>query len=225
MRNFFLAVLTSIGLFLSVPQATAQQFDQFFRTFRADTLTTQDKRFLQTALAFEGTYNGLLDGDWGPLSQRAMEGYVRREFGTNAEDWHTASLAFRFFDTYERDGWGMFKPKGFKISMLFPYRAAVFDTPSDKFSNWRHTTSSLAYSTDVHTRKTVQNVHDFVLSQHSSQRELYTLRRTHFAITSAIKNNGAILYAGSNYVNGLWYAAPQCRVEGRPTRQDQRAGS
>lgn len=68
MRSFFRFFLTGLWLLVFAAPAIAQNYDDLFRDFRADGLTYADKRFLQTALAFEGHYNGLLDGDWGRLS-------------------------------------------------------------------------------------------------------------------------------------------------------------
>ena len=98
MRHMIYAVALILS-FVTVPvQTSAQDYESLFRDFNSSSLTQADKRFLQAALAFEGHYNGLLDGDWGALSQKAMDRYSRQEFGTSAEDWHMATLAFGFLN-------------------------------------------------------------------------------------------------------------------------------
>jgi len=187
--------------------SNAQDYSSLFRSFNAQSLTYEDKRFLQMALAFNGHYNGLLDGDWGPRSQRAMENYAETEFGTAAEDWHLAFLAFDFLDKYDRDGWGMFRLDSFGLSMLYPFRAVRTDPSTELFVNWGHTHSSLAYSTGIHTRQTVLDLHEYTVSLHDSPVELYVLRRPTIAVTSATQTDGSVLYTRSNYINGLWHTA------------------
>lgn len=201
-----LSLMAFLACLLMAPLASkAQDYGSLFQSFSADTLTYDDKRFLQTALAFNGHYNGLLDGDWGPRSQRAMESYARTEFGTGVEDWHLAFLAFDFLDKYERDGWGMFRLNSFGLSMLYPYRAVRTDPSTELFVNWGHIHSSLAYSTGIHTRQTVQNLHDYTESVHASPAELYVLRQPSVAVTSATQRDGGVLYTRSNYINGVWH--------------------
>lgn len=98
-------LLLVLGSFFGQPHsAAAQDYSSLLRDFDARSLTWADKRFLQAALAFEGHYNGLLDGDWGPRSQRALNSYTRREFGTAAADWHMAMLAVAYFKRLSADG-------------------------------------------------------------------------------------------------------------------------
>ena len=70
-----MAYLRFIAAFLMVlfwsfapNQARSQQFDEIFQNFNSYGLTVSERRYLQAALAFEGHYVGLLDGDWGKMS-------------------------------------------------------------------------------------------------------------------------------------------------------------
>ncbi|HBZ43715.1 MAG TPA: hypothetical protein DEO85_06555, partial [Maritimibacter sp.] len=99
-------VILAVTMSLSVAlKASGQDFSELLRDFDSRSLSYEDKRFLQTALAFEGHYNGLLDGDWGRMSQAAMTRYSWSEFDGPTEDWHMAAVAFDFFDLSRRDGW------------------------------------------------------------------------------------------------------------------------
>ncbi len=99
MMKLFLSLLLTATVFLASPQKSfAQNYAALFEQFQPSALTREDKRFLQAALAFEGHYKGLFDGDWGNLSQRAMENYSARTFQTAVEPWHMALLAFSLFD-------------------------------------------------------------------------------------------------------------------------------
>jgi serine protease Do len=204
MRHFLCVIALLLG-FIAPPNASsAQNYENLFRDFRASTLSQADKRFLQAALAFEGHYNGLLDGDWGALSQKALERYSQQEFGTGAEDWHMAMLALGFFDIVRRDGWAERHFDVLEMSMLYPYRAAVSEPSTESLANWRHTNSSVSYSTGIHTVATVQRLHDYTAKIHNSSMELYEMRRRDVAITSATEADGSVLYTRSNYVNSAW---------------------
>lgn len=201
-----LRLVTVILCLLWAPiSGMTQDYRTLFQSFNANTLTYDDKRFLQTALAFEGHYNGLIDGDWGQRSQTAMDAYARTEFGTAAEDWHIAFLTMTFLDAVDRDGWGMSKLDNFGLSMLYPYQANIPEPQSEYFVNWRHSRSSLSYSIGIHSYATVQNLHDYTESVHASRDELYILRRQSFAVTSATKHDGSILYTRSNLIDGAWH--------------------
>lgn len=187
----------------SFAQSTSD-YQRLFQGFRASELSRTDKRFLQTALAFEGEYNGLLDGDWGPISQDALGRYAYREFGTGAEEWHMAFLAAMFLEERDKNGWAIRYIEPLGMSMLFPYRANVTEPSSEYFVNWRHTNSSLGYSTGILSSREAANVHDYALAQHDQRYELYTLRRSNLNITAITESDGTKLYARSNYIDGLW---------------------
>jgi serine protease Do len=205
MRRLLCYIVFAVGLAVTPVASNAQDYSRLFESFSAQTLTYDDKRFLQTALAFTGHYNGLLDGDWGPRSRRAMEAYTQAEFGTSAEDWHLAFLTMNFLDILDRDGWGMSRMNNFGLSMLTPLKARSMEPVTEIFTNWRHTYSSFGYSVGIHTADTAQNLHDFTASVHASPTELYVLRRQTIAVTSATKRDGSVLYARSNFINGNWH--------------------
>lgn len=204
MRRLLLALALFLGMAVTPTIIIAQDYEYLFRDFRSSDLSRADKRFLQAALAFEGHYNGLLDGDWGPISQRALEQYARQEFGTAAEDWHMATLALSFFDIYERDGWAVRQFETLGLSMLYPFSAVRNEPPSENFVNWRHSNSSVGFSMGIHNLTTAQMIHDYTESTHGTSAEPYILRRDDIAITSAEQSDGKILYTRSNYVNGAW---------------------
>ena len=64
--------ILAILLALALP-AAAQTTLRLDDRFDAGRLDAVEKRYLQAALAFEGTYNALLDGAWGRGSQGALE--------------------------------------------------------------------------------------------------------------------------------------------------------
>ena len=64
---FFFAAF--VVLFISSLVAVAQNNSNPAQYFDTSELSKQEKRFLQSALAFEGDYTALVDGAWGRGSQ------------------------------------------------------------------------------------------------------------------------------------------------------------
>ncbi len=202
---FSLLFSVSVLVLLVLPKpSTAQDYKLLFQQFQPGTLTRDDKRFLQAALAFQGHYKGLFDGDWGKLSQSAMQGYSARNFDTGVEPWHMAALAFSFFDEVEKSGWQMYHSELLGMSYLWPSTTLVSDKPTNNFINFRHSLSSLSYSVGVLDQHIAQNVHDFTQKRHAASGKPYTVRKTNFAISTSQLADGSYLYTRSNLVNGRW---------------------
>ena len=197
-------VAFAFAVVLSVSESKAQNYEALFRNFSSNGLTFNERRYLQAALAFEGHYVGLLDGDWGRLSREAMHRYSLKEFGVPSEEWHTAVLAFGFYDRYNRDGWDMQYFPVLGMSVMLPQKALVTDPPTEHLLNYRHRDSSLAVSIGRHDQKTVASLHEFTFSAHSSSEKPYIVRKTDFAVTTATMSNGTKLYTRSNFINGAW---------------------
>ena len=204
MKKLLCAFLLGLLPLVSATSALAQNYEHLLQDFRASELTREDKRFLQAALAFEGHYLGLLDGDWGRLSREAMARYSRKEFNSVSEEWHIAALALGFFDRFERDGWDMQFYPGLEMSVLVPLRTLVTDPRSANFINLRHSGSSLSISMGIHSQATAQRIHDFTMGAHARSSAPYSVRKSSLAISSVTKSDGSLLYARSNFINGAW---------------------
>lgn len=197
----FCLLLASVGLSHPV---SAQSSADLAVDFSAAELSWDDRRFLQTALAFEGQYQGLLDGAWGRLSDEAFTRYTYQRFGTAPEGWHMVVLAWSFFERYERDGWHVQPFPGLGLSGLVPQQRLIVDAPSAHFTNWRHDGSSLSISFGRHEAEVTQGLHDYTEGQHAGREAPYSVRRTNFAVTVAERDTGQVLYTRSNFVQGGW---------------------
>lgn len=198
-------VLLLVSVWAASSTATrSQDYENLLRDFSSTNLTQTDKRFLQAALAFEGHYKGLLDGDWGRLSRNAMSDYSRSEFGTSTEEWHVGVLAISFFERYERDGWNIRYFPGLKMSVMLPEKTLINDPATESFINFRHAGSSLSISIGVHDRDTAQSLHNFTQQSHGQSADPYSVRKPSVAISSATRRDGTTLYTRSNYIDGLW---------------------
>jgi len=204
MRQLFCTIVALMVFAVLSPSGNAQNYESLFYEFDARALTSDDKRFLQAALAFEGHYNGLLDGAWGRLSQKAFVEYSRENFNTRAEEWHMAMLAMSFYERFKADGWDMFYFSRLGLSALMPLDTLIPDPPTDNFRNYRHSRSSFSISVGVLSKSTAQNIHDYTLKKHQLSSEPYSVRRTNFAISSSTKRDGSTLYTRSEFINGKW---------------------
>ncbi|WP_170342788.1 S1C family serine protease [Ruegeria arenilitoris] len=204
MKNIIYLILPLFLWLETANEALSQDFEVLFRDFDASNLTYEDKRFLQTALAFEGHYHGLLDGAWGRISDRALNRYSQSEFETAPADWHMAMLAWSLFERLSNDGWEFNYFPGLGLSLLWPEKTIVRDADTDYFLNYSHKSSTLAISMGVHNRETTQKLHDFTLSTHEGATQPYSVRKQNLAVSSATDRDGSILYTRSDFVNGSW---------------------
>ncbi|WP_324752104.1 serine protease [Roseovarius sp. Pro17] len=204
MHRLIKRLLLVIALAANPYGVGAQDYSNLLEDFEAHALTRTDKRFLQAALAFEGHYKGLLDGDWGIKSQNALRSYSWEKFKSEPEDWHMAALALSLFDRIASDGWQMNYFEGLGMSFLFPVDSIIVDPPSENFVNWRHRNSSLSISAGVHDVFTTQNLHDFTIRQHEMAGTPYTVRKTTFAVSTSQSRDGSSLYTRSDFQNGRW---------------------
>lgn len=200
----FLFCICVVAVSLPWTAAKAQNYEALFQNFTTNGLTYTERRYLQAALAFEGHYVGLLDGDWGRLSREAMQRYTRKKFNAEPEEWHTAMLAMSFFDLYQRDGWDMQYFPVINMSLMLPLKTLITDAPTEHLLNYRHRDSTLAISIGRHSLDTAVNFHQFTMDAHSTAEAPYSVRKDGLAISTATTRDGTKLYTRSNFLNGAW---------------------
>jgi S1-C subfamily serine protease len=185
---------------LPAPAFTAEELQ---REFDARWLTDQEKRFLQAGLAFAGVYNGMIDGAWGPGSQRALERFTVAEGGTelvtNADAVFAAMEAFTAVD---KEGWERQYNADLDLSFLVPTKGLVEGGGSDVFLNFDVRNRTIGYSLTVQAPGGTVRLHQF--TEDSSVVEVYTVRRPTVWITSGRGADGTSLYTRSDYRRGAW---------------------
>ncbi|THD76114.1 serine protease [Thalassobius vesicularis] len=201
----FARILALILAAWFLPHPTiAQDYANLLQGFDASRLSVGDKRFLQAALAFEGDYQGLLDGAWGRLSQRALARFSARELNEASRDWHMVVLALSLIDKVDRDGWQFRYLPDLGISLLVPSKKLVVDPPSERFANYRHRTNSFSYSVGALDLDAANSIHSFTENWHEGYGKPYIVRKQGLAVTSSTKPTGEALYTRSDFVNGKW---------------------
>lgn len=199
MRAWLLAVF----LLLTPVTGSAFTADQLPQEFDARLLTDQEKRLLQTGLAFGSYYNGMIDGAWGPGSQRALERFAIANGGsafvTNAD---AVLAALRAYSALEEEGWERQYNATLDMSFLVPTAALVAGGPSDIFANLNVRGRSIGYSLAVQDGPETVGFHEFTADE--AVGEVYTVRQPLVWITSARSRNGYSLYTRSDYRRGWW---------------------
>lgn len=198
-RRIFLILAVLVGTNLS-----AQSFDHLFRDFDASKYSRAELRFLQLGLALEGDYNGLLDGAWGKISNKAISRFSAREFEARPYEIHAALLAFTTADFLEQGNWEIHYFDALGLSFLIPFQNLVEGGHTEKMLNYEHPSSSLKYSLAWGDKDWTQGLHNYAESVHTKSSAAYTVRKTGTAITSAIKADGTTLYVRSRFLNGEW---------------------
>lgn len=197
-------VLASVFLLVFSVAARGQDYSGLSRDFQPSQLTAADKTFLQAALALEGYYDGMLDGEWGPNSQGSFERFSWDNFETGPLDWHMAMLAFALVDWLSDGGWGYQYFEGLGVSVLVPFDETVWDEATEPFVNFHHQGSSLAYSMARSSHAEALGFHDYTVRWQEREGEPFVVRSDQLLVTSAAKRDGSILYARSDLVRGGW---------------------
>lgn len=202
LRCLHLSLLVWLIMF-TVPGQTGEH-DLLWEEFDARPLTQEEKRLIQLGLAFEGLYQGLLDGKWGRISQRALERYSKQETDSPAANIHMAMLMFGLVQLVEQDGWDFLHLDEMNVSFLFPMETAVEGDSSGAFAAWQHSRSSLEIYVGAADLEETRGTHEYVFSLNDSIGEPYTVRKPGFAVTSSTSRDGSTYYARSDQTNGAW---------------------
>lgn len=193
----------SLACLLVAQPALAFSENQLQLEFDARLLSPDEKRFLQAGLAFANTYNGLIDGAWGPASQRALEGYEaaqgRDQNVTNGE---VLVLAISTYDIFEQSGWERQYNSALDMSFLVPSRHIQPGTPSENFVNMEMSGTSLGYSLKIGSDIDTAAVHQFIAEK--AVGEVYRVTRPELWISSSRTAEGLTLYARSHNRRGIW---------------------
>lgn len=204
MVNLRAPLVACLFTFCFAFQSLATDYSELWADFDAREFSFEEKRYLQTSLAFNSTYFGLLDGAWGQKSQVALEAYSTKKYESEPKNWHTAMLAFDFFTKFQDEGWQIRYFKALGLSFLFPENAYTTQPATNAFVNWNHTKSSLGISVTVADQPTTERLHNWTREQHATGAQIYTVRKTNFAVTSSERRDGSLVYTRSNFVNGAW---------------------
>ncbi|MEY8801665.1 trypsin-like peptidase domain-containing protein [Leisingera sp. XS_AS12] len=171
--------------------------------FDARVLTYDEKRFLQTALALEGYYFGMLDGAWGRGSQGALERYTRDKYDAEPVNVHAAGLIFAVIDEIAEGGWQIRYLDRLGMSVAIPQERAVLVNKNGHQEEWRDPRTGLEYAWDRFDQKSTNAAHQNMIDAHTGFKPPYTVRKPGMAVTS-IHSRDRVEYLRSDFINGAW---------------------
>lgn len=203
MKQLLLVFALIVGSLIS-HTSFAKDYDTLFESFDPNVYTRDELRFIQLGLAFEGYYQGLLDGAWGRISGRALTEFSRDVFESEPLHGHTAFLAIETVRRVAEDAWGYRYFDTLGLSFLIPSKNFTEGEDSERFVNFEHSSSSLKYSISFGDNNWTQGIHDYAESFHRGGGKPYIVRRQGFAVTSSKNAQGQILYVRSRLWRGSW---------------------
>lgn len=95
--------------------------------FDARPMSLEEKRFLQSALAYAGYYAGLLDGSWGQGSQQALDAFAFKTWGSEASNGDAAYLMMQALEQYQRERWQYRHYSQYGLSIFLPTASLQVD--------------------------------------------------------------------------------------------------
>lgn len=160
----------------------------------------EEKRILQAALSLSGNYLGLLDGEWGRGSERALSIFAsEREGRVNATYGTVASLLTEFGNEVAANDWQMIYLESVDVSYAHPLNLLIegsdpsvmqFDAPDDSFS----------ITIDYADRTGATAIHAYIFGQGQNAPPPYQNYSDDRLITSVTLPGGLLAYVRSDWV-------------------------
>lgn len=203
MRFAAAAIATALAVMVLAPASPAHAFsrDELEQPFDGSRLSGQEARFMQASLAFTGDYVGMIDGAWGPASDRALRAFANREFlGFLPTNRVAALAALRGWSIIEDGGWSQAYFNSLGMSLLIPDSLEI--AGDEDFPTFYDTESSLTLVLDR--GDGVEGWHSGALKNVRRGTEPYLLRRKDIAVTSVQSSPQSSIYVRSDYVKGGW---------------------
>ncbi|MGL4322014.1 MAG: S1C family serine protease, partial [Paracoccaceae bacterium] len=166
----------------------------------ATRLNGDEKRILQAALSMSGSYLGLLDGDWGRGSERALSTYAaEREGRVNATYGTLAALLTEFGNEVAQNDWQMIYLESVDISYAHPLKL-LLETPDDSVMAFDAADKSFSLTIDYSDRTGATAQHAYIFGQGVQSPAPYQNYSDERLISSVMLPGGVVAYMRSDWV-------------------------
>lgn len=193
LRPILMIALTVLALAGAKP-AAAQTLDE---PFKPDWMSNADLKFLQTGLTLEGLYLGLIDGEWGPGSQSALDKSLGKSGNQRLGD--LLPLLQRTQIAIQTDFWQGVNDFTEKATFLAPMTVVQQDMGSDLFTLQSADGSLKIRLIENDKDKTIE-MHQWLLDNHKgAKQDLYRNYTEQRLITSGVLKSGKTVYLRSEY--------------------------
>lgn len=209
MRTVLITGMLVISLLLVSSKAFTNNFDLLFMEFDARQMNSAEKRLLQTGLALEGHYVGLIDGSWGKRSQMALEDYSKTELSNHTETrfYHAFILLLSVVRIHNETGWDDKYISASNLSIAAPWKLLKKER-NDKENEfeWSTNNNDLKIQHFTVSERNAIEIHNSIKKQHAISDEPYILRLPNLLVTKVSDNKGNILYLRTDKTHKLWSA-------------------
>ena len=199
MRHWLFSGFLTVALWIgAVASAQFHPFDPF----EVDRLTQAERRYVQAALAFEGHYDGRLDGVWGRGSQGALDSYARAGgSGSEARVSDLRRLLLRFGREVTASGWIAVPSRGEALSQVIPAALLTSDGtgPATVLSNADNTLVLRGFDSP---RPEAEAIHARLVRNHVSNTAPFTVRRDRAWVTAIETFDGTRAYLRTDFLGG-----------------------
>lgn len=189
------------------PSRLPRRFRPLFESFDAKNLSAPEQWALQFALTLKGHYQGLMDGQWGRMSQAALTKFSRTDYQQEPLNIHTVDLAGQMQNEIQQNGWRYVNDQATRYHFLLPL--ALIDQQSKRgqqanIAVWDSSRTSLAISARVEDSNAVNIGHRRLLSGHRGSEAPLNVRRDNRLITSITDRRGFYTYVRSERAGPRW---------------------
>jgi MFS family permease/S1-C subfamily serine protease len=160
-------------------------------------LSADERRFLQGALAWEGSYLGLLDGQWGGRSAAALAATTARLGGPEG----LAAAVRHFAARLEAEGWTVLGEEG--PSFLVPLRRLEAERSAETHVTLRAPDNALIVRFIVDDVRGTVAMHDWLASNHAGRDPFYRSVTAGRWISAGRLANGRLVYLWSVPRDGI----------------------
>lgn len=174
--------------------------------FQADLLHSAELHALQARLALLGHYDGLIDGNWGPMSQGALTAW-RAGRGQPPTDPRVADAVAAFLvsdEAFDNAGWTRFRLPDFGLSLLLPINQGnpQRGTGGDVRFQAAGGTPRLVVTTGD--EPTTERRHETLLGRHAGGGRPYRLRGESRWVSQVRTGDGDVYLRSERQPDGQW---------------------
>lgn len=162
-----------------------------------------ERRALQAALSYLDRYHGLLDGEWGPGSQAALEAWSRAEIDAEPINLLAGVLLTVLADAIEREGWRMHHEPALDLSFALP-TALLRPQGREGARAWSDPYGALSVSAERLAEPQMRRVHAATLAEAAPGTQPYAVRGADRWVTSILGRDGRTSYRRSERRGAAW---------------------
>lgn len=205
----FFSILVLFFLFVvSLQPANAEtdyyrKYQYLVQKFDAGKLSKQEITFLQMSLSMNGFYNALADGEWGKLSQSALEEYIKERFDEEPNWVHVSIIIFDLLEALDKNEWIFQKAPNANFYFVRPNIKSMNVNQYSNLTEWSYQQLGLVIEAATFFGHQTRKMHSKLEDDLQNTASPYTVRKNRVWITSSETKDGNLHYALSRKKNAF----------------------